>query len=140
MIQKNYYTIRLISDIVLIDSDVSINYLNIQSGSNSSLLDKYDIKYESSGILFNAEMFHDNLSNIFDNYYKSNFKVIGVSDANLEYNNEDLTSVPDGLKCIFFINFVFSSINELEKKDLSSYLEMYLHSKSGNKINLSLIL
>jgi hypothetical protein len=134
---KNYYSIRLISDIVLIDSDVYINYLNIQSGSNSTLLDKYDIKYESSGILFNSEMFHDNLSNIFDNYYKNNFKVIGVTDTNLEYNNEDLSSVYtlNSLKNVYFPSSISSSsISELEKKDLSSYLEMYL-PQNQNKIN-----
>ena len=72
---KNYYTIRLISDIVILDNDVYINYLNIQSGSNSAILDKYDIKHNSSGILFDADMFHDNLSDIFDNYYKNNLKL-----------------------------------------------------------------
>ena len=35
---KNYYTIRLISDIVIIDNEIYINYLNINSGGNSSLL------------------------------------------------------------------------------------------------------
>ena len=126
---KNYYTIRLISDIVILDNDVYINYLNIQSGSNSAILDKYDIKHNSSGILFDADMFHDNLSDIFDNYYKNNFKVIGVSDTSLEYNKEDLTSVYtlNSLKNIYFPSSVSnSSIKDLEKKDLSGYLEMYL--------------
>ena len=126
---KNYYTIRLISDIVVVDNDIYINYLNIQSGSNSSLLDKYDVKYNSMGILFDANMFHNNLIDIFDSHYKNNFHVIGISDTNLEYSAEDLTNVYslNSLKNIYLpSNISQDDINDLDKKDLSGYLEMYL--------------
>lgn len=126
---NNYYSIRLISDIVIINDEIYINYINIQSGSNSSLLNKYDIKFNSSGILFDANMFHDDLIKIFDNYYSSSFNVIGLFDTSLEYKKEDLTSVLtlNSLKNNYLPASVSSdTAEELSKKDLSGYIEMYL--------------
>lgn len=126
---KNYYTIRLISDIVIIDGEFYINYLHLQSASNSILLNKYDIKFNSSGILFNNDMFQEDIIKLFDNYYSKDFKIIGVSDSSLEYNKEDLTSV---LTLNSFNNlYLPSSIssetyNDLTKKDFSGYLDIYL--------------
>ena len=134
---KNYYTIRLVADIVVVDNDIYINYLNIQSGSNSALLDKYNVKYNSTGILFNADMFHNNLIDIFDSYYKSNFHVVGVNDTNLEYSLEDLTNVYtlNSLKNIYLpSNLSHDDIIDLNKKDLDGYLEMYL-PENQNQIN-----
>ena len=126
---NNYYSIRLINDIVIINDEIYINYINVQSGSNSALLNKYDIKFNSSGILFDSNMFHDDLIKIFDNYYSSSFNVIGIFDTSLEYKKEDLTSVLtlNSLKNNYFPASVSSdTIEELNKKDLSGYMEMYL--------------
>jgi hypothetical protein len=126
---NNYYSIRLISDIVIINDEIYINYINVQSGSNSSLLNKYDIKFNSSGILFDANMFHDDLIKIFDNYYSNSFKVIGVGKTSLDYETQDLTSVLtlNSLKNNYLPASISSDTYEdLNKKDLSGYLEMYL--------------
>ena len=82
---QNYYTIRLFTDIVIIQDEVYLNYLNVYSGSNQILLNKYDIKHRSSGILLDNVMFDDNIDKYFDTYYNSNFKLLKPS--------EDLTSV-----------------------------------------------
>jgi hypothetical protein len=126
---KNYYTIRLITDIVIIDEEVYINYLNVNSGSNSSLMNKYDIKFKSTGILFDSDMFHEDIMKIFDNHYSETFKVIGVSDSSLEYNSEDLTSVLtlNSLKQLYLPATVSpNEFRDFNKKGLGSYLEMYL--------------
>ena len=126
---KNYYTIRLISDIVIIDGEIYINYLHIQSGSNATLVNNYDVKFNSIGILFDSNMFHEDLTKIFDNYYSNTFRVVGVADTNLEYNKEDLTEV---LSLNSFKNAYIpptiskDSYRELENKDLNGYLDMYL--------------
>jgi hypothetical protein len=126
---KNYYTIRLIADIVIIDEEIYINYLHIQSGSNTTLINNYDVKFNSIGILFDSNMFHEDLIRIFDNYYSNSFRVVGVTDTNLEYNKEDLTEV---LSLNSFKNAYIpptiskDSYKELENKDLNGYLDMYL--------------
>ena len=41
---QNYYTIRLFTDIVILQDEVYLNYLNVYSGANQTLINKYDIK------------------------------------------------------------------------------------------------
>jgi len=126
---KNYYTIRLVTDIVIVDDEIYINYLHIQSGSNTTLINNYDIKFNSIGILFDSNMFNEDISRIFDNYYKSSFKVVGITDTNLEYNKEDLTEVLtlNSLKNTYISsNISPREYNNTEKKGLSGYLDMYL--------------
>ena len=133
---NNYYTIRLLADIVIIDEEIYINYLNINTGSTNAILNKYDVKFRSAGILFDSDMFHEDILKIFDNHYSSNFNVIGVSDTNLEYNTEDLTSVLtlNSLEQLYFpATKPPNEIKELHSKGLSSYLEMYLPNDQKQK-------
>ena len=126
---KNYYTIRLVTDIVIIDNETFINYFNVQTGSNSTILNKYDVKFNSTGILLDSNMFHENIANLFDNYYMNSFKVVGVSDTNLEFNKEDLNDVYTlgSLKNLYLpSNLSESTINEMNSKGFTGYLEMYL--------------
>jgi len=124
---QNYYTIRLFTDIVILQDEVYLNYLNVYSGSNQILINKYDIKHRSSGILLDNVMFEDNIDKYFDTYYKSHFKLLQPS--------EDLTSVfnVDTLRNSYLPSSISNkSIEELNNKDLSSYLEMYLPENQQN--------
>ncbi len=128
---KNYYTIRLIADIVIIDNEIYINYMNVQTGSNSTILNHYDVKFNDTGILLDGNMFKENIADLFDSYYRSSFKVIGVSKSSLDYSREDLTSVLslNSLRNMYFPSSVSpESVQQLENKDLSGYMEMYLPS------------
>lgn len=126
---KNYYTIRLISDIVIIDREIFINYLNVQTGSNPTILNKYDVKFNDTGILFDGPMFKENIDALFDSFYKQSFRVIGVRKTDLEYTNIDLSEAVsmNSLRNMYFPSSISrDTVNELEKKDLSGYVEMYL--------------
>lgn len=90
----NYYTIRILADIVIVDGDIYINYINTQPGSNPILLDKYDIKFNSSGILFDENMFHNNIEELLNKYYNKTSDLININnDINIEYTAEDLSKV-----------------------------------------------
>ena len=133
---KNYYTIRLISDIVIIDNEIYINYINVQTGSNPTILNKYDVKFNDTGILFDGNMFKENVDQLFDSFYRNSFEVISVPETNLEYSNIDLTSVVsmNSLRNLYFPSSISpETVKELEKKDLSGYVEMYLPE---NQINI----
>ena len=133
---KNYYTIRLISDIVIIDNEIYINYINLQTGSNPTILNKYDVKFNDTGILFDGNMFKENVDQLFDSFYRNSFEVISVPETTLEYSNIDLTSVVsmNSLRNLYFPASISpETVNELEKKDLSGYVEMYLPE---NQINI----
>ena len=126
---KNYYTIRLISDIVIIDNEIYINYINVQTGSNPTILNKYDVKFNDTGILFDGNMFKENVDQLFDSFYRNSFEIISVPETTLEYSNIDLTSVfsMNSLRNLYFPSSISpETVKELEKKDLSGYVEMYL--------------
>ena len=56
MISKIIIQFRLISNIVIIDKEIFINYLNVQTGSNPTILNKYDVKFNDTGILFDGHV------------------------------------------------------------------------------------
>tara|TARA_Y100001958_G_C21200529_1_gene527256 strand:+ start:602 stop:1606 length:1005 start_codon:yes stop_codon:yes gene_type:complete len=132
---KNYYSIRLITDFVIIDNETYINYMNVQSGSNPTILNKYDVKFNNSGILFDSNMFKENIDQLFDSYYNNSFEVIGVKESSLDYSNTDLSSVysEKSLKNMYFPSSVSKdTIRDFEKRDLSGYIEMYLPENQNN--------
>ena len=132
---KNYYTIRCISDIVIIDKEIYINYLNVQTGSNPTILNKYDVKFNDTGILFDGNMFKENIDGLFDSFYKNSFEVISIPETSLEYSNVDLTSVVsmNSIRNLYYPSSISpETINDLEKKDLSGYIEMYLPDSQIN--------
>ena len=124
---KNYYTIRLLTDIVIIDDDIYINYLNLQNGSNPTLMDKYDVKFNSSGILFDSNMFHENIETLLNNFYSKSFKVIGIHKSSLEYSKEDLSTV---YSLNSFRNLYFPT--QLSEKTLDNYDRKGFLNRFGN--------
>jgi len=132
---KNYYTVRCISDIVIVDKEIYINYLNVQTGSNPTILNKYDIKFNDTGILFDGNMFKENIDGLFDSFYKNSFEVISIPETSLEYSDIDLTSVVsmNSMRNLYYPSSISpETINDLEKKDLSGYVEMYLPNSQIN--------
>lgn len=132
---KNYYTVRCISDIVIVDKEIYINYLNVQTGSNPTILNKYDVKFNDTGILFDGNMFKENIDGLFDSFYKNSFEVISVPETSLEYSNVDLTSVVsmNSIRNLYYPSSISpDTVKDLEKKDLSGYVEMYLPEQQIN--------
>jgi hypothetical protein len=132
---KNFYTVRCISDIVIVDKEIYINYLNVQTGSNPTILNKYDVKFNDTGILFDGNMFKENIDGLFDSFYKNSFEVISVPETSLEYSNVDLTGVVsmNSIRNLYYPSSISpNTVKELEKKDLSGYVEMYLPEQQIN--------
>jgi len=132
---KNFYTVRCISDIVIVDKEIYINYLNVQTGSNPTILNKYDVKFNDTGILFDGNMFKENIDGLFDSFYKNSFEVISVPETSLEYSNVDLTSVVsmNSIRNLYYPSSISpDTVKDLEKKDLSGYVEMYLPEQQIN--------
>lgn len=125
---KYYYTIRIIIDIVIIDNEIYINYINTQSASNSTLLNKYDIKLNDSGILFDKDTFKENIMDLLDSHYKQSFNVIGITNSSIEYSDNDLSSVVslNSLVNTYYPSSIsLDTIKDYKKKDLNGYIEMY---------------
>lgn len=134
---QNYYTLRLICDIVAIDGEIYMNYLNVQSGSNPSLLNKYDLKFNTMGILLKDNMFHENIRALFDNYYINQFEVIGVSDMD-DAGHRDLTkvySMGSMLQLYFPSDESPESLKVYDEKGLIGQLENYLPPDQTNTLS-----
>lgn len=73
---KNYHTVKIIIDAVYFDHILYINLIDIDESGIKNVLQHYDFKYKSSGILSNYNNFDKNVEILLDNYYKEKYKVI----------------------------------------------------------------
>ena len=90
---KKYYTIKLSMDIVSYDGEIYFNFIDIDESSIASILDKYDVKYEGSGILSNSEMFDKNTKDILDNYYYNNYDIVFLNNKHIDVDNTTLFTI-----------------------------------------------
>jgi len=125
----NYYTMRLLCDIVVVDGIVYVNYMNIQEASMPILMNRFDVRFETGSILLPKNMFSETLRSLFDDYYTKSFKVRGVSDSHLEYSRENLDGVinlSSVVKGYVPSHVSHETMDDLGVKGLDGYLEMYL--------------
>ena len=73
---KNYHKVKIIIDAVYFENILYINHIDIDESGIKNVLQHYDIKYKSSGILSNYNNFDKNVEVLLDNYYKEKYKVI----------------------------------------------------------------
>ena len=90
---KKYYTIKLSMDIVSYDGIIYFNFIDIDESSIASILDKYDVKYEGSGILSNHEMFDKNTKDILDNYYYNNYDIVFLNNKHIDVDASALFTI-----------------------------------------------
>ena len=88
---NNFYTIRINVDLVIYRGENYINYLDIDESAVNNILNNYDIKYHAQGILSNYNMFTSDVESLLNEYYKENYKLIGVGDSSLEYDSVNLS-------------------------------------------------
>jgi len=80
---KNFHTIKLIMDVVYFDNIMYINHVDIDESGIKNVLQHYDIKYKSMGILSNYNQFNQDVEMLLDTYYKEKFKLIPLNTSNL---------------------------------------------------------
>jgi len=73
---KNYHTVKIIIDAVFFENILYINHIDIDESGIKNVLQHYDVKYKSSGILANYNNFDQNVEALLDTYYKEKYKVI----------------------------------------------------------------
>jgi len=125
---SNYYTARVMLDIVVINNEVLINYININDASNNNIIDRFDVVYDNQGILFNHNNFTSNIRALLDTEYKKKHKLIGVNSAQLDsknYNLENVLSLNSLLKRYMPSTLSSESEKNLKMKGLDGQLEMY---------------
>jgi hypothetical protein len=87
---RNYHTVKVVIDYVMIDNIVYVNYIDIDGSSIKTMTDRYDFKWKSSGILLNYNTFDNDSIKIIDDYYRKTFSLIKYdkNDQMFELNNQ----------------------------------------------------
>jgi len=109
----HFITQKIILDFVLINNRTIINYVNIDISSNSNILNKYDISYQSQGILSNYDMFDENINKRYDQYYIDNYELLHF-DKELSYESEGNVEKK-----------IYNKINKLMNKHYSNEIPMF---------------
>lgn len=81
---KGYYTNKLVMDIVSIDGTFYINFVDIDESSFNNILNTYDVRWESQGILADYDMFDENVQIMLDNYYNSKYKILYLDNETID--------------------------------------------------------
>lgn len=73
---NNYHTVKIVLDVVYFENIMYINHIDIDESGIKNVLQHYDFKYKSSGILNNHNNFDTNVDALLDNYYRENYKIV----------------------------------------------------------------
>jgi hypothetical protein len=69
---RSFFTFRILFDFVSINDNVYINYVDIDESSVNTLMDRYNIRWKSQGILNNFNSFDKGVMSLLDNHYETN--------------------------------------------------------------------
>ena len=132
---KGYYSVKLIIDIVLYNNEVYVNYIHVNTSSYNNIINRYDrVTSTNQGVLDYVDTFNDNVRNLLDDHYSGNYKIIGISPTSKDsdYSIENVLSLNSLLKLYLPSTTSSSTSEELQKKGLNSYLEMYFPPEINN--------
>ena len=124
---SNYYTVKVILDIVVVNDEVMVNYISVNDASNNNIIDRYDIVYQDQGILLNHNNFTENIRSLLDTEYKDRYHVISI-DSKDNYRLENVLSLNSLLKNYFPATLSSNSHDNLKMKGVDGLLEMYFPS------------
>lgn len=80
---NNYHTIKIVFDITSIRGTEYINMIDIDQSALNNILNRYDVRWKSQGILTKYNMFDEDVRKLLDNYYEKNYRIIPMSNNDL---------------------------------------------------------
>ena len=109
---KNYYQVKFIMDVVYMNDEYYLNYMNIDERATNNMLNKYDVRSvnnNTTGLLLSYDMINDDLEHTLNDHYKTNdnildFKNITNNDNQYKFVKiSDLSKyyLPDGVPNLF---------------------------------------
>ena len=105
----DFHTIKFVIDFVSIDNIVYLNYIDMDESGIKTIIDNYDIKWKSSGILLNYNTFDNDIIKNIDQYYRYKYKLIEYNSDH-EYNSSyDNSYTMDQL----LVNYIPSEANTI---------------------------
>lgn len=83
---KEYHTVKLVIDFVSIDNIIYLNYIDIDESGVKTMINNYDLKWNSGGILLNINTFNSDVINNIDRYYRDKYFVELYKKENYKYD------------------------------------------------------
>ena len=124
---NEYYTVSIIVDLVYYRKDLYINYIHIDTSSNSTLINNYD-RMDSNirmGILDNKDTFSDNILILLDEHYNHGYDLINVY-PDKEATVDGALSINNLSNYYFPSNMTNESINYYEDTGLDGLVKSFL--------------
>jgi hypothetical protein len=128
---NNYYTVKVILDIVLLNGEILINHISTNEASNNNIVNRYDMVYQDQGILLEHDNFTENIRSLLDNKYQKLHNVIVVNTQKLDVKNyplDNVLSLTSLLNSYYPANTSTGTIQSLETKGLDGLMERYFPS------------
>ena len=125
---NNYYSVKIIVDVVLLNGEVLVNSVSTNGASNNNIINRFDMVYQDLGILVEHNTFSENISSILNNRYRQQHKVIDVDIKNKESKNYQLENV---LSLTSLVNMYYpakasnETIDNFTMKGVGGLLEQY---------------
>lgn len=124
---NEYYTVSLIIDLIYYNKDMYINYIHVDTSSNSTLINYYD-RMDSNirmGILDNKDTFSDNIRILLDEHYNSGYDLINIY-PDKEANIDGALSISSFSNYYFPSNMSNDSIKHYEENGLDGLVKSFL--------------
>ena len=130
---RNFYHLKLLTDFLIINENVYINYIGEDFSSSLNIVNRYDYRFDDSGYLANRNLQND-IYTIVDGYYKQNYQLIGYDSSPLEYSHyiskldsvkkydiSDLSKyyVPEGTPSIYDPRFGNNYSNDWDERGIN---------------------
>jgi len=95
---KNYYQTKFILDVVYMNDEYYLNYLDVDERAVNNILNRYDIRSvdkNPEGLLLRYNMVSDDLENILNDHYKSNNSILDFKNINNNQNEYNILKISD---------------------------------------------
>ena len=124
---NEYYTVSLIVDLIYYRNELYINYIHVDTASNSTLINNYD-RMDSNirmGILDNKDTFTDNIRILLDENYNNSFELVNIY-PDKEANVDGSLSISSLSNYYFPSNMSNESIKQYEENGLDGLVKSFL--------------
>tara|TARA_A100001015_G_C14944042_1_gene693823 strand:- start:374 stop:1279 length:906 start_codon:yes stop_codon:yes gene_type:complete len=125
---NNFYSIKVVLDVVLLQGDLLVNTVTINDASNNNIINRYDIVYQDTGILNQTNSFTESMKGILDNQYKRLDKLISIDTRKLDsvnYKLDNVLSLESLLNKYYPASVSNKTVANLEMKGIDGLAEQY---------------
>lgn len=95
---KNYYQVKFIMDVVYMNDEYYLNYMNIDERATNNMLNKYDVRNvdnNTTGLLLSYDMVNDDLEHTLNDHYKTNGNILDFKNVSNNDNQYNVIKISD---------------------------------------------